>query len=295
MTFIIVLSALLLNHYWRHNRLLAVDGWFERWLRFLESRSEAWSQTQPAWPLALPMLAVVLPLLPVALLLWLVQGQLMGLLTLALHLALVMYCLPRVNLDTLVEDYLERWNRGNFEAAYLHSEQLAPGIFDESFDDYARMHEQFSRFVLVCCFRRIMAVLFWYILLGPLAALFYVLIQFLLRSHHLLMQPRALRQVQQLLAILDWLPVRLVALAFALAGDFVAAFNRLRSSVLEAPRPTSGLRLLQACAHEAMGPVVDGDSEFALRAAADLQALRSLLQRTQLVWVAVLALIILVV
>src|SRR5690606_19197076 len=135
----------------------------------------------------------------------------------------------------------------------------APGIFDESFDDYARMHEQFSRFVLVCCFRRSMAVLFWYILLGAPAALFYVLVQFLLRSNHLLMQPWALRQVQQLLAILDWLPVRLVALAFALAGDFVATFSRLRSGLLEPPRPKSGLRLLQACARQAMGPVVDGD------------------------------------
>ena len=100
-----------------------------------------------------------------------------------------------------------------------------------------------------------------------------------------------------LLALLDWLPVRMVALAFALAGDFVAGFNRLRARLFEPLDAEQGLDLLDECARRAMSSsgLVDRDSEFALRAAAELTEMRALLQRTQIVWVAVLALIVLVV
>jgi AmpE protein len=297
MTFIIVLSCLLLNFYWRRDRMLPLDGWFDSWQSFLRSRQHSLPAFLSAWPGTLPLIAIVLPLIPVGLLLWLASGQLMGLLSFILHLVLVMYCLPRVNLDALIEDYLERWSRGNFEAAYLHSENLAPGIFDESFDDYARMHAQFTRFVLVCSFRRVLAVLFWYILLGPLAALFSLLVQQSVRSGVLLETEKAQWLAHGLLAILEWLPVRMVALAFALAGDFVAGFNKLRARLLEPLDADLGLDLLEECAGKAMGSAEMHykDSEFALRAAADLSALRALLQRTQIVWVAVLALIVLVV
>ncbi|MBU2099137.1 MAG: regulatory signaling modulator protein AmpE [Gammaproteobacteria bacterium] len=274
-----------------------MDSWFDSWQAFLASRQQRLPAFMTAWPGTLPLLAVTLPLFPVALLLWLVSGQLMGLLSFGLHLCLVMYCLPRVNLDALIEDYLERWNRGNFEAAYLHSENLVPGLFDESFDDYARMHAQFSRFVLVCSFRRVLAVLFWYILAGPLGALFYVLVQLAVNSGLLLTQPQAQWLAHKLLALLDWLPVRMVAMAFALAGDFVAGFNKLRARLLEPLDDELELDLLDECAQSAINPagLMDKDTEFAVRAGAELAELRALLQRTQIVWVAVLALIVLVV
>lgn len=297
MTFIIVLSCLLLNFYWRKERRLPFDGWFERWQNFLVTAQPRLPAFVTAWSGSLPLLAVVLPLLPLALLLWLASGQLMGLLSFALHLVVVVYCLPRVNLDALIEDYLERWNRGNFEAACLHSEQLVPGIFDESFDDYAHMHARFSQFVLVCSFRRVLAVLFWYIVAGPLGALFYVLVQQVVSSAVLLSSSPAQALADKLLALLEWVPVRMVALAFALAGDFVAGFNTLRTRLLEPLDVRLGLDLLSECAHDAMSlaRTLHRDSEFALRAGAELAELKALLHRTQIVWIAVLALIVLVV
>lgn len=297
MTFIVVLSCLLINFYWREDRLLPRDIWFDRWQAFLLSLQLRLPPRVTAWPGTLPLLAVTLPLLPVTILLWLAAGEFMGLASFALHLLLVLYCLPRVNLDALIEEYLERWNRGNFEAACLHSENRVPGIFDESFDDYARMHARFSHFVLVCSFRRVLAVLFWYIVAGPPAALFYVLVQQALSSAVLLTSPQAQSLADKLLALLEWVPVRMVGLAFALAGDFVAGFNTLRSRLIEPLNVAAGLDLLSECAHSAMSTVriVDKDSEFALRAGAELAELKALLQRTQIVWVAVLALIVLVV
>jgi len=297
MSFIVVLATLLINFYWRRERMLPVDGGFERWQLYLQNHGSQLPDVLTRWAGTLPLLALVVPLVLVVLLLWLVEGLLFGLFTLALHLLIMIYCLPRVHLGVLAEDYLERWQRGNFEAACLHSETLVPGLFGDTVDDYADMHALFTRFVLVCSFRRVMAVLFWYSLTGPAGALFYVLLQQMISQNIMLQDPAAHRLADKLLAVIEWVPVRLVALAYALAGDFVAAFNRLRVRVLEGLDAESGLDLLQDSARQALGldAAAHRELEFATRASAELAAIMALLQRTQVVWVVVLALIVLVV
>lgn len=297
MTFFVVLSCLLLNHYWRKDRMLPIDSWVEHWQQFLLAHQPRLPEAARDWFLTLPVLFLLVPLLPIGLLLLVAEGQLMGLLTLGLHFLLLMYCLPRVNIDALIDEYLQRWDKGNFEAAYLNAEQTVPGLFDESFSDYARIHARFSEFVLVCSFRRIFAVLFWYIVLGPSGAIFYVMLQQLIRSHHLLVTEQAVAVAERLLAIMEWVPVRMVALAFALAGDFVATFRTLKARFLDPLDAEEGLQLLQHSAVAAMMTAerTSLDADFAVRAAADLRELRGLLMRTHVVWVVVLALIILVV
>ena len=297
MSFIVVLATLLINFYWRRERMLPLDGGFERWQLYLQNSSRQLPEWLTRWAGTLPLVALLVPLALLALVLWLVEGLMFGLLTLAIHLLIMIYCLPRVHLGGLAEDYLERWQRGNFEAACLHSETLVPGLFGEAVDDYADMHARFTRFVLVCSFRRVMAVLFWYSLTGPAGALFYVLLQQMIRHNIMLQDPAAQRFADKLLAILEWVPVRLVALAYALAGDFVAAFNRLRVQVLEGLDAESGLDLLQDSARQALGldAAAHRELEFAARASAELAAIMALLLRTQVVWVVVLALIVLVV
>ncbi len=297
MTFFVVLSCLLLNHYWRKERLLPVDNWFEHWQQILLAQQHRLPDGLRQWPLTLPIFFLLIPLIPVALLLLIAEGRLMGLLTLGLHFLLLMYCLPRVNIDFLIDEYLQRWDRGNFEAAYLHTEQVAPSVFNESFDDYACMHASFSTFVLVTSFRRIFAVLFWYILFGPLGALFYLLLQQLIATGGLLQTGRSDAVAERLLAILEWVPVRMVALAFALAGDFVATFKVIKSRIFDQLDADTGLELLKESASAAMltSERVGKDIDFAARASAELKELRGLLMRTHAVWVVVLALIILVV
>lgn len=297
MTFFVVLSCLLLNHYWRKERMLPIDSWVGHWQQFLLTYQSRLPEMPRDWFLTLPVLFLLAPLLPVGLLLLVAEGRLMGLLTLGLHFLLLMYCLPRVNIDALIDEYLQRWDKGNFEAAYLYTEQAVPGVFDESFSDYARMHARFSQFVLVCSFRRIFTVLFWYIVLGPSGALFYVMVQQLMRSDGLLVNEQAEAVVERLLAILEWIPVRMVSLAFALAGDFVAAFRMLKARFFDPLSAEEGLQLLQQSASAAMMTAerTSVDADFAARAAADLRELRGLLMRTNVVWIVVLALIVLVV
>lgn len=65
----------------------------------------------------------------------------------------------------------------------------------------------------------VFAVIFWMALLGPIAVLIYRLVE---RSAHIHASYPALgKSAQQIRALLDWLPVRLFSMLFALAGNFV--------------------------------------------------------------------------
>lgn len=296
MIFLVVLTTLLLNHFWRRERGLPVDAWFDRWQRWLLDAEQRFPEAVRQWSGTLPLLALIIPLIPLAILLWLADGRLFGLLSIGIHIVVLMYCMARININELIDEYLALWRHGNFEAAYLHVSERVPGGFGRPPEDYALMHQQFLDHVLLVNFRRLFAVLFWYILLGPLAALFYFLLQEVLRSRTVLTDKASESLAMRLQAILEWVPARLLSLAFALAGDFVAAFNRLRERIAADLDSESNIALLRVCALSAIGKA-DNDlrEDYSRRAAWELESLRDLMQRAQVVWVIVLALIILVV
>ncbi|MNZ67841.1 regulatory protein AmpE [compost metagenome] len=62
-------------------------------------------------------------------------------------------------------------------------------------------------------------MIFWYFLLGPVAALSYRLLA--LAAEHG-QSPALVERAAQLRHAFDWLPVRLLAVSFALVGNFVA-------------------------------------------------------------------------
>ncbi|MEX0740116.1 MAG: regulatory signaling modulator protein AmpE [Pseudohongiella sp.] len=297
MIFLTVITCLLINHYWRRERGLPVDGWFDAWQDWLISHAHRLPAFMRNWSGTLPVMALLLPMMPPALLLWLAEGHLLGLLSLGLHVMILLYCFTRFNLLELIENYLICWREGNYEAAYQHTAEQAPDIFRSRVDDYAVMHQQFLDYVLTISLRRLFAVLFWYIVLGPLAALLYFLLQQMLRSDVVIEDRADVCTWQRFLSIAEWVPSRLLALAFALAGDFVAAFSRLREHLLDNLEPGRNITLLTSCAVSATGkpdPALR-DAEYRAQAVWRLEALRDLILRSQIVWVIAVAFIILVV
>lgn len=297
MSFLTVLIGLLLNHYWLRDRKLPIDGWFAEWLNWLLVHSHRLPERLHDWYGTLPLIAIVVPLLPLALVLWLAEGLLFGLLTLGIHVIVLLYCFTRVNQQALIDQYLELWRAGDYEAAYLHVNQYVPDVFSRNLEDYAAMHSQFVAYIQETAFRHLFAVLFWYILLGPMAALAYWLLLALIRSDRLLMDPDASGLAGNTLVLLEWLPARLLAMSYALAGDFVAAFRSLRAHGRGCMDKADNLVLLADCAAAAVGITKDasGDTDASERAVTGLESLRDLLLRAQVVWVIALALTILVV
>jgi len=294
MMFLTVIICLLANHYWRRRRRLPVESWFNGWYRWLERR---WAHGRKRWlshPGVFVAILCLLPLLPVAGLLWVLDALLFGLPALVVHLLILLHGMPRLNLADLVNDYLFRWRQGSYEAAYRYTEQVVPEAFERQPTDYSCMNQQFFEFVLGNSFVRLFALLFWYIALGPVAALGYWLLD---RTRVEATDLGVRRVAYQLTGLIEWLPTRLVSLGFSLAGDFVAGFGKLRERMLHGPTDLANHSLLKTCAVAGMGRPGDAgrEAEYAFRAAWELTALQELLVRTQVVWIIILALLILVV
>ena len=294
MTFLTLLICLLCNHYWLRRRRLSIEAWFSGWYRWLERRSTRGASRWLPHPAVFVLILCVIPVLPLAVLLWAVDGLLLGVPALLIHILVLLHTMPRTNLGRLMEDYLFRWRQGDYESAYRYVEQQEPEAFERQPSDYSCLNQQFFDFVLFNTFVRVFALIFWYVLLGPVAALAY----WTLDRTRVEATDLGVAQVAHLLTgLLEWIPARLVAVGFALAGDFVAGFSKLRERLLHGPTDLANQALLKNCVLASMGQPGGAalPTDYAFRAAWDLAALHGLLVRTQAVWVIVLALLILVV
>ncbi|MEW8205650.1 MAG: regulatory signaling modulator protein AmpE, partial [Candidatus Thiodiazotropha taylori] len=73
------------------------------------------------------------------------------------------------------------------------------------------------------------AVLFWFILLGPLGAILYRLATWMPQSDQAAQDIDFKLNTRQLVIILDWLPARVTAFCYAIAGSFEDALYGWRS------------------------------------------------------------------
>ncbi|AHE67362.1 regulatory signaling modulator protein AmpE [Legionella oakridgensis] len=96
---------------------------------------------------------------------------------------------------------------------------------------------------------QLFAVIFWYIILGPLGVLAYRLIS-LCRN-----QDKVQVQANYLAAVLDWVPARMTALLYLLVGHFQAGIHYFSNHVLTSP--DNNQMMLKTCGLYA----VDGDEQ----------------------------------
>jgi AmpE protein len=141
--------------------------------------------------------------------------------------------------------------------------------------------------LLYAGFERWFAVVFWFFLLGPAAALFYRILQLLARLPNGPAAERAL--LLRWLEWIEWLPARLLGLAFAVAGNFVGCVRVWRATLI-AGLPVRAL--LATYADQALLPDGAGrrDAGWEQRAADELAELRALLARAAIAWLVLFAL-----
>lgn len=270
MNFLVLLLILLLEKSSGWRTRLQRDDLFLRALARVESEPRLAGQ-----PLRQLLLVLAVPLLLVGLLLWALAPLVYGWLLLPVHVAVLLWSLGRGDPQRSLAPFRASWQRGDAEAAYLDARRDL-GVLAE---DAPTLLAQVQGFLLWQAYQGFFAVIFWYALLGPLAALAYRLLALLvehageegLRSHAV-----RLRQV------LDWLPARLLALGLALAGNFVTANRVLWSRLFD----------LQASAAQL---VVDAGRAAAYSSGSKggvetLDELWGLLLRAGLLWYSALAL-----
>jgi AmpE protein len=279
MTFLAIVFALLYLQVQGGSSPLAHDEWFRR----LQVNVRGFGLSNAltfSFYIAIP---VVL-----ALLFFSALGPLFfGLIWIVAAVVVLLYAFGRQDVPALAERYRNYCLNGDFEAAYLFaSSELGVTLGDEPNLGPEQVHEEIERVLLYAGYQRWFAVLFYFLLLGPVGALAYRLV-------HLSSIGAEAQLVARVLFYADWVPARLLAAGFSLAGDFLRSRDALLEAVTDVQYPADSLLL--AVGRRAVGPpgVVPGEG-LPESAAAEVAGLQALLSRSAIAWLAFIAVLVLV-
>ncbi|MCP2076180.1 UNVERIFIED_ORG: AmpE protein [Pseudomonas lini] len=210
MSFLVLLLAVWIEKFSALRQRIQRDGGWLLELNKLEA--------SPRWvnrPWLVLVVMVLLPVALLALLLWVLDPVAYGLLALPVHLLVVIYSLGRGDLLADLGPFRDAWRREDLQAAA----HVAKRDLDIEADDGERLLERVQGHLLWQAYQSFFAVIFWYFLLGPVAALSYRLLA--LAAEHS-QNPGVAERAAQMRHAFDWVPVRLLAASFALVGNFVA-------------------------------------------------------------------------
>jgi membrane protein required for beta-lactamase induction len=251
-------------------------------------RYVAWMRARfngPPWDGPVGLLLTLLPLWLLTLLLQLwVSDWLLGLAGLLFYVAVLVYCLGPRDLASDVDTWCEVSDSSDEVLRNRAAARLLPGQSQQGATSAAA---DMVAAVLVEANDRLFGVLFWFVLLGPLGAVMY-------RSVALLYQQRQTQDefadsLSWWYAVLLWLPARLVALGFALAGHFDLALEGWRRAQQERPQGVTGSeRVLAMTGSGALGLDTGADDRVA-----PVRAAMRLVWRALAVWLVVLSLLVL--
>jgi membrane protein required for beta-lactamase induction len=289
MTLIAVVLALLLERALARVLHLREAGWVGGYYRWLRGRIAASGATVQAVGSVAGLLMLVLPVAlgAVALDRWLPS------LTWVIFAAIVLvFSLGPRDLDEELEDYIAAEAAGDSDRA-----RAAAAVIIEH--DAAQRREGRAESVEEAAFvqanNRVFGVLFWFVLLGPtglgpVAAWLFRASDLLRRAA--IADPARLPAVagcfERIHFILAWLPARLVALSYALAGSFEEARREMGRGVDAVGRMMERNDLLLVLAGRGALAKINA-TEVAV--AAPAQAALRLVRRTLLIWLTVIALL----
>lgn len=255
------------------------DEWLVAW------RLHAGEALGPLPDIARLLVIIGLPCLLVAALEWVLSPRWAGIPLFALELAVLLYSIGRSDFRIRLHAYFAAWQRGDHEAAYQEAAQALDLDPATPINNAAELHAQVRRGILYLAFERWFAVVFWFYFLGPWAALFYRLLQLTLTQH----SPEPDRQlVRQWLLWIEWLPARLLGLAFAVTGNFAQCFGTWRQHLAGfTPVPD----LLVEYSEQAIDATAarSESAPFTERASAELHEIDALLARSAIAWLVMFA------
>jgi len=210
MSFLVLLLVLVIEKFSALRSRIQDDRFLLRELRRLETGPRLVSQ-----PWLVLTLWVLLPCVLLALLLFVLKPVAYGLLALPVHLLVLVYSLGRGDLRGSLGPFRDAWRREDTQGA-LH---VAQRDLDLTAEGGPQLLQRVQAHFVWDAYQGFFAVIFWYVLLGPVAALAYRLLA-LAQIHS--QNPGVTERAAQIQHAFDFLPVRLLAMSFALVGNFVA-------------------------------------------------------------------------
>lgn len=290
MKFLALVIALGLLQYWGSAGPVHRDDWFRDLVQKIAG-SGLMAELQLAF-------SVLVPALLVFWLLGFFEGWLLGLVPLAISVVVLLYSFGRGDFEALVEQYREHCRAGDFEGALLFAQQnMMVGFAKDCPADPEHLHRWVKERICYLGFERWFGVMFYFVLFGAAGALAYRL---LLLYRQEMDDPERQRMLDTVQYWVDWLPARLLVFAFALTGDWVGSREQLSASLADTTSETGDV--LADAAHASLGlkaTVFSEDSRdvdaFAEVSDWEVGQLQSLLSRSAVAWVVVLALLVLLI
>ncbi|MBX8487553.1 regulatory signaling modulator protein AmpE [Pseudomonas cichorii] len=273
MSFLVLLLAVWVEKFSALRQRVQRDGPWLKELARLESSPRTASR-----PWIMLALLVLLPLLILHLALTIVGSVAYGWLALPVHLLVLIYSLGRGDLLAALGPFRDACRRGDEQAA-VHVAERDMGV---QADNGEQLLEGVQGYMLWQAYQSFFVVIFWYFLLGPVAALAYRLLALAAEYGK---TPALVERATQLRHAFDWVPVRLLAASFALVGNFVAVSRVMLHELLNWNISAAQLiTRIGRVASEVPAPVMGADG------VTSLDMLWELLVRAAVVWYAGFAL-----
>lgn len=243
------------------------------------------------------LVALLLPVLPVALLDRMLGGHLLDLPQLAFAVVALLASFGPRDLRDEVDDYVAALERGDREEASRRAKVL---LESDATGRGTGLREAVEEAIFVQANNRIFGVILWFMLLGPAGAWLFR-VSDLLRRRGAFEAARSGAPAQSfggalavLHGLLAWIPARLVAATYALAGSFEDAVGNWRIAVDRATESVLDRSedLLARVGKASLQPSLAGLRPEALDAATARGAWR-VVSRSTWIWLAAIALLVL--
>ncbi|EON90968.1 hypothetical protein MARLIPOL_16359 [Marinobacter lipolyticus SM19] len=290
MVLVVFLCAWLVRRRLDLSDSLSGDRVWRVWFRSARS-SEAGREVEIRWGLV----RVIVPALLLVGVVWAasIYGWRMSLYPLEFLLLLLLMGAP--GWKPLLRAYSEAWSRGDMQAAWHHIQDCLPADERGQAISPDEMHLALSKKLLVAVFERFFLVAFWYVV-GGIGLAFLARGLVALREHW--PQAAARPHYARIAGLANWIPARLLACTFGLAGDLAGWLKDVRG-VLFASGLAADQVLIRAANGALTGYALDParfaqvhPDEWTAFGGRSLKAIRDLLNRSMLVWVCGIALLV---
>lgn len=281
MSLISILISLAIESYWDQVDKLRRYDWFDSYRNWITEKLEG--QTLYESPFG-----VLLVLIPLVFIVWLVDAMLGGVLSLFSFLfgiVVLLFCLGPNTLSREVQAYLDAAESGEHEKAKQHAIEILRRPVDEQPQQLASAVKDA---ILIQANDRLVAVLFWFAVLGPVGAVMFRA-STLLKEETVLVPDKFSHSVHDLFWVMNWIPARLCIIGYALAGNFIDTVSYWRSINDFWIRDSEDLLVTSgngALRQDVRIDVAEGDSNTVIHTVAHAM---SLVKRTVIVFLALLA------
>lgn len=312
MHFLIVLVAIVVLESYGQLTFIQRDAWVQTWHRKLSELSML--QNSALFKL---IAFVLVPVIVLYLIILQLGNSGYGLLVFILELGVLLFSFGRGDISAQIELLESDIERNDLQAAYHDAAVFNIAHRSSSAENSGDLYQELVAALPYRIFERRFAPVFWFFVLGAPAALAYRLLalhgdmalgekmsaddqsetdaaaESLLDSQPDL-QEDCSQKANTALWLLEWVPVRFLALTLGLVGSFAHATAPLKELILCSR--TSTTDLLRRCMTGALGdiqrPVADSDAEGSTAGLALIGEMVALFTRAMMGWLVVIALLV---